>query len=196
MMKKNGFTLIEFLVVFAIIAMVGGITSDLFLGILRGSNKANITNEIKQNGSYALSFMERTVRNSAALIALENPDGKKLVLQDQEEAKCIRFEIEPQPVDNSRNGSISVTAALACRFSGSDFDEEGTFSGYTSRFLTNTDTKNGVSVTEGNFVVSNPIGSPATVSISFTLSQGVKAPSRSEYKAAETFQTLISLRTY
>jgi len=60
----RGFTLIELLVVTAIILVIIGAVSNSFFSSLRGSTKTTVMNEAKQNGDYALSVMERMIRNA------------------------------------------------------------------------------------------------------------------------------------
>ena len=62
--KQKGFTLIELLVVTAIILVIIGAVSNSFFSSLRGSTKTTLLNEAKQNGDYALSIMERMIRNA------------------------------------------------------------------------------------------------------------------------------------
>ena len=61
---KNGFTLIELLVVTALILIIIGAVTQLFFGALRGAVKTTITNETRQTADYALSIMERMIRNA------------------------------------------------------------------------------------------------------------------------------------
>ena len=71
-MKKNqhGFSLIEMLVVIAIIGVIAGITSDIFINIIKASNKGNVLTEVKQNGDAASNKMERILRNAEEITAI------------------------------------------------------------------------------------------------------------------------------
>ena len=65
--------------------------------------------------------------------------------------------------------------------------------------ITNQDPVSGVDITNCSFKVipsSGGISAPPIVAVSFTVSQGVDAPSRLDYKANVDFQTTISLRGY
>lgn len=84
--KINAFTLIEILIVTAILLIIVGAVSSLFFSSLKGATKTAIINEAKQSGDYALSVMERMIRNATLLnsscpltspnsIAITNPDG-------------------------------------------------------------------------------------------------------------------------
>jgi prepilin-type N-terminal cleavage/methylation domain-containing protein len=65
--KEKGFTLLEILVVIGIIGIITGITSDIFIQIIKASNKANIVTEIKQNGDAVLNQLDRLVRNADSI---------------------------------------------------------------------------------------------------------------------------------
>ena len=56
-----GFTLVEILAVLGVLVTVGGIAGAIIFSSLRVSNKANNLEKIRQNGSFALSKMSRTI---------------------------------------------------------------------------------------------------------------------------------------
>ena len=194
-MKKNGYTLIEFLVVIGILVFAVG-SSLLFLtSILRGSNQSNISAEVKQNGQAVLDTLDSQMRNGTDAKLLTGADNPGI------------------PGGSSPNNAIRVTLAdgtflyIAC------FNTVGTTSNgwigtsttgaspYTS--ITNTDIVSGVHINcnppnAGKTFSVGPSStlSPAVVSVSFVVNQAAAAPSRQDYKANVTFQTTISLRKY
>lgn len=188
--KKNlGFTLIELLVVVAIMAIIAGISSDLFVSILKGANKANVMNEIKQNGNYVLEIMERNIRNAKSVT--QSVNGQTIIIETST-GQYIRFTIHsPETMSNPKiNGYISMATSI----NGIDYSAE--------KPLTNTDRVSGASVQSGSFTVVSPVPpnqNPQYVSISFKILQAENAPSRQDYKIGGdglVFQTTISLRTY
>lgn len=62
--KDNGFTLIEIMVVTGMMIVLSVVSVNIFFAILRASIKAEIIKNAKQEGSYALSVMERMIRNA------------------------------------------------------------------------------------------------------------------------------------
>lgn len=58
-----GFTLMEMLVVLAIFSVIGVIATSSLSSIFRGAVKTDYVKEIKQNGDYAISVIETTLRN-------------------------------------------------------------------------------------------------------------------------------------
>jgi prepilin-type N-terminal cleavage/methylation domain-containing protein len=76
--KEQGFSLIEILVVVGIISVIGGITSTIFIQIIKANNKGNVITEVKQNGDLALNKIERIVRNAEEVSAF----GKKSTYSD------------------------------------------------------------------------------------------------------------------
>lgn len=92
--NSAGFTLVELLVVTALILIIIGAVSQLFFGALRGAVKTTITNETRQTADYALSVMERMIRNAQTInnmttycedgsskssISIEGQDGAETV---------------------------------------------------------------------------------------------------------------------
>lgn len=58
----KGFTLIELLVSLIILISVGAVTVAILTSSLRGSNKTNAMNNIRQNGSYAIIQISRAIQ--------------------------------------------------------------------------------------------------------------------------------------
>lgn len=71
-MKKNvlinGFTIIELVVVSAILLVISLAVTDVFFVLLKKSAQTSLINEAKQNGDYALFVMERMVRNATSIV--------------------------------------------------------------------------------------------------------------------------------
>lgn len=61
---KKGFTLVELIIVAGIMLIIGLVSANLFFSILKGSLKATVIKEVKQNGDYALAILERGIRNA------------------------------------------------------------------------------------------------------------------------------------
>lgn len=64
---KSGFTLLELLAVVGILSFILIATTQLLSSTLAGSGKSNSLQLVKQNGQFALSTMERTVRRAKTL---------------------------------------------------------------------------------------------------------------------------------
>ena len=82
--KKNGFgfTLIEVLIFISILVIILGICFSFLLITFSGSSKADALKEVKQNGNFALSSMEKfalsakKVECSSNLLTVTMLDGK------------------------------------------------------------------------------------------------------------------------
>lgn len=68
--KTTGFTLVEMLVVLAVLSIIGTLILTIFTRTLKGSNKAQIIGVIKQNGQSILETMDKTIRNADHLICV------------------------------------------------------------------------------------------------------------------------------
>jgi prepilin-type N-terminal cleavage/methylation domain-containing protein len=64
---RHGFTLIETLVVVSLLGIVMLSVTQSLLTSIRGSTKASIAREVKQNGDYALSLISTNLRNAQVI---------------------------------------------------------------------------------------------------------------------------------
>jgi len=63
-----GFTLVEILVVVGILGIIAVVASTIFFTTIRSSSKTKTLTKVKENGDYALSVMERLIRDSEEVI--------------------------------------------------------------------------------------------------------------------------------
>src|SRR3990167_9169606 len=61
---SGGFTLLEFLVVIGLLSITIGSILLFLTSVLKGTNQANITSEVKQNGQVVLDTLESQIRNA------------------------------------------------------------------------------------------------------------------------------------
>lgn len=59
--NNKGYTLIELLAVMIILISVGTIITAILVTSLRGGNKSNTTNEVRQSGNYIISQMSKMI---------------------------------------------------------------------------------------------------------------------------------------
>ena len=179
--QKSGFTLIEILVVVGILGIIAVVASNVFFTTLRSSGKTKVLTKVKENGDYALSVMERMIRDSQEVVT--NTDNKIC----ESGMNYLKFK--------RADGS---TIEFGCL-------EEGTANG---RIASNSArlTSSEVKVDSCSFDCSCPAAFPnctsegtkfypKTVTIKFTLSQ-FGATVRPEEQATINFQTTISTRNY
>lgn len=60
----KGFTLVEMLVVIAILAIAGILVLVIFTQALKGNNKTQVLSSLKKNGQSVLEVMDKTIRNA------------------------------------------------------------------------------------------------------------------------------------
>jgi prepilin-type N-terminal cleavage/methylation domain-containing protein len=166
-MKKNGFTLIEMIVVVGILGIIAVVGSGTFFSILRGSTKTKTLQTVKQNGDYAISVMERMIRNARVLInptadstvssiTIKNPDGG-----------TTTFSCGGNPATIASNGASLLSNEVKVNDCNNIF----------------------------NVSVGQPGIKPPVVKINFSLSP-VASLGRSEERAEVNFQTTVTLRNY
>ncbi len=186
--RPYGFTLIEFVVVLGVLGFLLGSIMLFLNSTLRGANQTNITQEVKQNGQAVLDSLDKQIRGATNVAGIgAGPNYTTIVLtrpnDDPLYIKCL----SSTATQNDRIGSVSMA-------SGSPSD-----SNFIS--VSNDDRVKGVEITNCSFGVTSKSASqgsniPAVVSVQFTASQGLDAPTRADFMASANFNTTISLRTY
>lgn len=186
----KGFTLVEILVVVAILALAGVILVVIFANTLRGSSKSQILGAIKQNGQAALDKMDKTIRNADNVICYTSDT---LVILKNGVYTRFKF-IVGSPTDNGKitedhptppAGDITSWTSTAC----TDPPDPA------ASILTDTNLKTGVKVETGNFQQTKPAGFKAQVEVSFTLAPPPQAPAVIAGQIDSVkFQTTVQLR--
>lgn len=173
----DGFTLIEILVVVLVMSIIATVAGDVLISVLRSANKANILNEVNQNGNFVLSTIESTARNAKCAYT----NSANLVIIDQyNQINEFRFGVE--------NGAGVVQKAT---------------SGGSFYSLTNSNSTSGVEVDTATSVFSvfptlsfcDQSKTPL-ITITVRLKQGLGAPGRVDYQADSIFKKSIELRNY
>lgn len=209
---SRGFTMVEILVVMAIMAIVGTIMVAIFTNTLRGSNKSQILAVMKQNGQAVLDNMDRTIR-SADSVVCRSMDGNTLVIvkngeyirfrllrpNNQDSSKgtcgslngCIQQDFPVQPSTPPKNNTAVFVNGLCTDPMGSD--------SIAPQTLTDTNPQTGVSAqnigTGGLFSTTKQAGSKDNVTIKFGLAPPVGLPTAvSSQIDPVAFQTTIQLR--
>lgn len=171
---NRGFTLIEILVVIGLLGIIVAIGSNMFFTTLRSSGKSKTLTRVKQNGDYALSTIERLIRDSEKVIT--NSDGS-LCEASMNKIKVKRIdgsEIEFECLDEGiATGYIASTSAVRARLTSDEVKLDSCSFDCSS---------------QGEFY-------PQIVSIDFTLSQAA-VTTRLEEQASVNFKTTVNTRNF
>src|SRR3989344_1028540 len=96
--KTKGFTLIELLVVLGILAAAVGASMIFLTSVLKGTNQANVTAEVKQNGQVVLDSLEKQIRG-ATDVECANSAGNSVDCSDASASlkylKLVRSDEDP-----------------------------------------------------------------------------------------------------
>ena len=69
MKKENkGFTLIELIIVIAILAITLTVTSDILISLVRSNNKTRVQNELEQQSNFVALKLEKELRDAGNII--------------------------------------------------------------------------------------------------------------------------------
>jgi len=183
-MKKlfndKGYTLIELLAVIIIMVTVGMIILSILVSALRGGNRSQTTNEVRESGNYVMSQMSKMITFATGLDGLST-DGAKDINGDLSNkydlTKCVSVDQYKDIEITSYGGGKTI------------FSCDG-----------NTISANSVAMLSSSFNVSNcaftctqPSSSvPPIINISFTISEN--KGSFTEKQASIPFETSIVIR--
>lgn len=212
-MKNNAFTLVEILVVIAVLSIAGLLVLYIFANVLRGSNKAQILSSIKKNGQATLEIIDKTVRGADNVVCI-TPSQDTLVVS--KEGTYTRFRHIPPQNSNlsygdckSKNGCLlrdfpkqplppAPKSIIQTFLNNVCTDPMGTDSSIPVQVLTDKDEQTGVSIERsqaGVFTKNTQAGFKDTVNISFKAQSPVGAPSSiSGQIDSVEFVTTVELR--
>jgi len=106
---KDGFTLIEMLVVVTVLGVIVVLVTEILFTIVRSANKSRLTTDAKQNGEYALAVMSKMIRN-AKTVTCDSSSGTAseiTILNPDFNSTTFEFVTDPL-VDNVRVASSSA----------------------------------------------------------------------------------------
>lgn len=168
---NSGFTLLEVIVSIAVISILGIVVTQAFLTTSRSQVKTETTKEIKQNGDFAITAMERMIRGASS-----------------NATSCINNTVTVTSLD----GGIST---FGCVFDGSVTRIASTSAAGTQYLTSQAVTLGGADCTGSTLVISCTLlqGVPAKVNVQFTLSQKGTSTSASD-KAQASFETSVTTR--
>ena len=173
---QRGFTLVEILVVVGILGIIAVVASTIFFTTLRSAGKTKVLTTVKQNGDYALTVMERLIRDSQEVsssctsgmtsITVKRFDGSEITFScDLTPDRSLIASSSGQRLTSSDVKVDKCSFDCSCPAAYADCTSQGT------KFY------------------------PKTVTIKFTLSQ-VATTVRPEEEATIDFQTTVSTRNY
>lgn len=212
MIKKSGFTLVELLVVMAIMAIFGTLTLTIFTNTLKGSNKSQVIGVIKQNGQAVLETMDKTIRNSdnvvCPFITPPTTTASSDILVVVKNGIYTRYKFIDTINSPATNGLIQQDSPAKQNVQNSNPPRQETDADLVNRvclgsyekvepviILTDTNPQSGVSVEKGLFTREKSAGFMDQVTIDFNIKPGVGAPASVTGQIDPVnFKTTIQLR--
>lgn len=217
--KSRAFTLVEILVVVAVLSVVGILVLTIFTRTLKGTNKTQILGAIKQNGQSVLETMTSTIRDSDNIVCPTSASSNTLVVVAKGIYTRYRF-IEPRLAGTARNECMAsldmdtnkptngcIVQNNPTKQTDLATGQEETDPEFVNRIcgvadpmvgpnvLTDTNPQSGVSLASGSFSLNRQAGFKDNVRVTFVLSPGVGVlPALVNEIDPVTFETTIVLR--
>lgn len=197
---NEGFTLIEMVVVIAVIVIVGVLIVTIFSRSLRGGNKTLALGVIKQNGQSVLENMDKVVRNADNIVCVNTSTNTFVIFK---EGIYTRYRIIAE-IPSSNGHFVQDTPTVVPNPDAILLANLCSDSMPQVIILTDTNGQTGVSVIQAKDALGNNLpyfdrkqlaGFKDALTIQFALKPGVLAP---DFVSGQidliTFQTTISLR--
>nr|MBI5456077.1 type II secretion system protein [Candidatus Levybacteria bacterium] len=177
--SEKGYTLVELLAVMIILISVGAVMIAILVTSLRGGNKSNTTNEVRQNGDYIISQMSKMIAYSKSF------GGVKTTLAGTYITDCTAVSSPPTAYKYIKITSFDDgVTEFSCTGS--------TIASGTADLIDTTK----FTVSDCNFYCSQVnTTSPATINVLFTLSKK-NSGFFAENQTTIPFDTTITLRNY
>lgn len=185
--NNAGFTLVEIMVVLAILIFIGAIIGSIVMSILRGTNKTNTLTMVRQNGSYAVSQMSKMLRNAKTFGGLSETGASYTSICNSD----IQYKyIKIKSFDEGETTFSCCTDTIASLSAGLTCSDNNKYS-----LL---DTANAVELQDCYFTCNqNSITDSPDIGINFSLKAKTSGVSLAERQASESaipFNTSVILR--
>lgn len=159
--SQKGYTLIELLAVIIILVTVGIIITSILVTSLRGGNKSNTINDVRQNGNYVISQMSKMVAYARSFDGVST-DGVNYVTD------CT---VVQPPAPTPTIAPVSYSYIKITSFDGGQTVFSCTGSSIASNGASLTNSTN-LNVTNCSFYCSQSnVLSPPTINVNFSLSK-------------------------
>lgn len=171
MSKRNrGFTLIEILIVIALMAVLTGVGADLFINSLKAYQKSQIMNQLSQNGNYVMSTILNTARNADEILV--NDTHSVLTITDEGVDTVFTIKAGVQSVG-------VVTKKVG---------------GGNEETITNLSPTSGVDVVLGDSRFDVTTDPPQTLTVTLKIRQAPNTPLNRAYETAVTLTNSVIIR--
>lgn len=171
---EKGFTLIELLVVMGVLVVIGLVIATIIVSALRGSNKTNTINTVRQNGDYAISRISKMLEFAQGFVGVSNDNVNY-------SNSCSS--------PNSLYNYVKVVAFDGGKTVFSCNTSQSRISSNSASLINSSD----VSLSSCSFTCSRNISVPPTIGIDFTLTQKSQS-NLFESKASIEFKTSVIMR--
>ena len=206
MMRKNtiskhkisncrGYTLVELLAVTSIVVIVSGLIIGILYSTLRGGNKSKVTNDVAQNGNFALSIISNTALLASNVISVNQTSISDCTNSSE---NIANFPSNPDGYPSGTSIEFERVDGSLVAFSCDASSQSIASSSATANqnyLIDNNSVK--VDPASCSFTCvqpdSNPYAQPI-ISVSFTVSQ--RSGAVFENVASSTFDTSVTMRNF
>ncbi len=114
--SQVGFTFIELLVVLSLLITITFISGSIFFSTFRSSSKTQVSTNLKQKGDYALTTMEKMIREAKEIDCISDKEIE-LVYKDGQTTTFSCLSLSDQIASDSANSAVLLTPINCSDFS-------------------------------------------------------------------------------
>lgn len=107
--RNKGFTLIELVLVIALLIISVGVSTDIIISLIRSYNKTQVTNEIEQSANFVMLKIDRDLRNAVSVTVPSNVGvGSDVLTFSDRNGDTISYQLSGDTIERSVNGGGST----------------------------------------------------------------------------------------
>lgn len=106
MNSKKGYTLIELMLVIALLALTAGVTGDIIISLIRSYSKTQVANEIEQNANFVSLKLEKELRNAAKVVSAS---GNSVYFNDSQN-NLICYNLSSGVMQRALDSTVGATS--------------------------------------------------------------------------------------
>ncbi|OIN94951.1 hypothetical protein CO015_03065 [candidate division WWE3 bacterium CG_4_8_14_3_um_filter_42_11] len=185
--NEVGFTLIEMVVVVAVLAIVITTGISVFVSVSQSAERANLLEQLRYEGLRILDQIEREVKQAKNVESLDGNTTLR-ISSDLTGSDCIQY--------NFFAGDVGTNGYLTqCQGFCSSFDAPG-FNRQNCPKFTDDSADSGFNIIGASFQTFSPPNRPKNLNLELTLSQNQLKVSRRNESGEITVESTVSLRSY
>jgi prepilin-type N-terminal cleavage/methylation domain-containing protein len=92
--NQKGFTLVELMLVIALLGISVGVTNDILMSLVRSNNKTQVMNEIEQQSNFVSSKIERELRDARIITSPSAASSSNSLIFETKDGDTVEYNLD------------------------------------------------------------------------------------------------------